>query len=71
MACTWTSPVTIPGIVAMAMQTLLQKVDSFELTQDNLESVEALNRKFALIKDADTSEIADLAPLIGFRWQWA
>ena len=71
MACNWTSPVEIPGMVAMALQTLLSKVDAFELTAENLAAVEAENAKFNLIRDAETLQVAPLAPLVGFQWSWA
>jgi hypothetical protein len=71
MACNWTSPVEIPGGVAMALQTLLAKVDAFQLTAENLPAVDALNAEFKLVLDADTRQVAPLEPLVGFEWSWA
>jgi len=70
MAVNWNSPVEIPALVAMSLQTLLSKVDAFELTPENLAEVEALNAECNLILDAETWLVAPLGPLVGFQWSW-
>ena len=64
MSIEWSSPVTINGNVAWALQTLLQRLSAFEVTEDNLKELETLNAVDNLIKPND------LRPLIGFRWGW-
>lgn len=70
MSVNWTSPLVIPGAVAMGLQTLLSRANAFELTADNLARIEELNAESRVILDAETREVASLEPLIGFQWSW-
>jgi hypothetical protein len=76
MAVNYESPIAIPQIVAMGVQSVLSNLNSFKLTDNNFDAFVEENQKSKLVmwREDDGTQYPctaeQLKPFIGFRWSW-